>query len=145
MDTLDAPAQITVTPDTVKEAQHATTQDLQHATLHLRTQNGQDIPLPTSLTRTLMAALRSLASNGAVTVSELPEELSSTTAADVIGVSRPTVMKWAANGELTSHKVGTHTRFRREDVLAFKTDRLERQRAAFQSLRDLEMEHDILD
>lgn len=50
-------------------------------------------------------------------------------------------MKWAKEQRLASFKVGTHTRFHREDVMAFKRKRDEERRAAFNELRALDLEH----
>lgn len=64
-------------------------------------------------------------SGSAVMVS--PEE-----AAAVLGVSRPTVVRWAAEGLLEDHRVGSHHRFLRSDVVALR----ERRRVAAQVARD---------
>jgi excisionase family DNA binding protein len=89
-------------------------------------------------------AFRALAMNGSVTVGTLPDELTSNTAAEVLGVSRPTLLKLAKDGEVESFKVRTHTRFKREAVLAFKAKREESRRAAFAGLRELEDQIDGL-
>jgi excisionase family DNA binding protein len=68
----------------------------------------------------------------------VPEDVTTTTAAKLLGVSRPTLMKMIAGGDLPSHKVGTHARLKADQVLAFKRARLARQRKAFDELLDLE-------
>lgn len=92
------------------------------------------------LGRVLDHVVRSLAEGHAVTVSTVPEVLTSTIAAELIGISRPTLMRKARAGEIASHKVGTHTRFRHDDVLRFKREQLERQRQAMTELLALEDE-----
>jgi excisionase family DNA binding protein len=52
--------------------------------------------------------------------------LTTTTAAEQIGVSRPTLMKIVAAGELPTHKVGSHTRLRTVDVLSYIEERRRR-------------------
>lgn len=47
-----------------------------------------------------------------------PEE-----AAALLGVSRPTVVRWAGIGDLTDHPVGTHHRFARVEVLKLRDQR----------------------
>lgn len=54
-----------------------------------------------------------------------PEE-----AAALLGVSRPTVVRWAADGLLEDHPVGSHHRFVRADVVALRERRLRDARAA---------------
>lgn len=87
------------------------------------TESGETVQLPAEVTQIIRAALNALATHGTVTVGTMPEELTSNTAAEVLGVSRPTLLKMARNDEIASFKVGSHTRFRREDVLAMKERR----------------------
>ncbi|KYH45177.1 helix-turn-helix domain-containing protein [Branchiibius sp. NY16-3462-2] len=100
-------------------------------------------PLPRELGQLLQDVLESIASQSSVTVRALPDELTTSTAASVLGVSRPTLMKMVKNGEIRAHKVGAHTRLRREDVTAARRARRERERAAFAEL--LEAEGDEVD
>ena len=67
-----------------------------------------------------------------MTLGSMPKELTTTAAAKLLGVSRPTLMKWVGEGRLASHKVGRHTRFESEDVLRLKE---QRRRAQIDSVR----------
>lgn len=49
-----------------------------------------------------------------------PDEHTSNNAADALRVSRPTPLKLARSGEVPSSKVGSHARFKRDDVIAVK-------------------------
>lgn len=80
---------------------------------------------------------------GTVTVGSMPEVITTTVAADLLGVSRTTLMKHVRNGELPSFRVGSHTRLRRDDVFAFRKTRLQQQRDALDKLLALEDEFDI--
>jgi len=95
-------------------------------------------PIPPELGRILQQVLEVMANGGTVTVSSTPEELTTSSAAAVLGVSRPTLLKMVAEGRLPAHRVGTHTRFRSEDVFAERRARRGRERSAFEALRDLE-------
>lgn len=106
------------------------------ATLVLRGPDGTEIDLPDRIQRMLLATLTSVAETGAASIGCLPEELTSTVAAEVLGVSRPTLMKWVGDGRISGFKVGTHTRFKRDDVLALREKRKDERRAAFAALRD---------
>lgn len=81
-----------------------------------------------------------LADGGSVTVGGMPEVITTTTAAEALGVSRPTLMKFVRNGDLPSSQVGRHTRLKRDDVLAFRRERLQKQRDALDELLKLEDE-----
>lgn len=105
---------------------------------------GDTVVLPAELARLLGRIVRTIASGGTITVGAMPEELTSTEAANQLGVSRPTLLKMAEAGQIPAHKVGTHTRFRTEDVMRFRRERLERQRAALDELLALEDELDEL-
>lgn len=132
---------------------HETALKAQSADLHpgvslaLKNSQGGDVPLPAELQHTLLSILHLIAeqdSPGAVSIGHVPEELTSTVAADLLGVSRPTLMKWAKNGEIESFKVGSHTRFHREDVFALKEARRAQRRRALQELRELDAENEEL-
>lgn len=93
-------------------------------------------PLPDDLGRLLQAVLQSVAEGRTITVSAMPSELTTSSAAALIGVSRPTLMRMIAEGEIEAHKVGTHTRLSTDDVRTFIAARQLRQRSAFDELRD---------
>lgn len=101
------------------------------------------ITVPAELEGLVTAVLTAVAKGERISVGSLPETLTTSVAADQLGISRPTLMKLVASGELPSHKVGTHTRIRTEDVLAFRRARLERQRRALDELRQLDEEWDL--
>ena len=104
----------------------------------LRSASGEDREVPEDVRAMLVDALARLLEHGSVTVTRVPDELTSTVAADLLGVSRPTLMKWADRGEIPSHTAGTHRRFRRTDVLELKAKRDGERRAAIAEL----LEHD---
>lgn len=97
-------------------------------------------PLPADLASIISKVVQVMAEGGTITIGSLPEELSTTVAANQLGVSRPTLMKMVRGGEIPAHMVGSHHRLKAADVLAFKRSRLERQRRAFDELRELEDE-----
>lgn len=141
MTALVTPGRITISPQTVREAKESAPQAV---SLALRDASGREIMVPRSIQDTLLQALDAIAEHGAVSIAQVPEELSSTVAAQILGVSRPTLMKWVEQGELTPVKVGTHHRFPRVDVLALKARRERERAAAFAELRELDTAHDDL-
>lgn len=115
-----------------------------NSTLILRAADGEETALPAELQEILLRALRSIASDGEVTIGRTPDQLTSTVAADLLGISRPTLMKWARDGEIDSFKVGSHTRFQRDEVLRVRSLRAEQQASAHQALLAFDEEHEGL-
>ncbi|ATY17279.1 DNA-binding protein (plasmid) [Amycolatopsis sp. AA4] len=100
--------------------------------------SGSAVEVPPELSAIIAQVVQAVAAGRAVTVSSLPEELTTTEAAKILGISRPTLMRKIDAGEIPARKVGTHTRLRTRDVLAERSARRQRQLAAFDELRALE-------
>lgn len=98
------------------------------------------IEVPAELTRILAKVLDVVAHGGTITIGSFPEELTTTVAAHELGVSRPTLMKMIARGDIPAHKVGAHHRLKTSDVRKFQSMRLRDQRKAFDEMRELEDE-----
>lgn len=102
--------------------------------LSIELPTGRRIPLPSELTTFLLDIVDDVSHGRSVSLRTMPEELSTSVAAAELGISRPTLMKLIAREQLPAHKVGTHTRVRREDVASFKAEREGRIRAAAEEL-----------
>lgn len=98
------------------------------------------VSLPTELVGLVNRVLTAVARGERITVGTVPDELTTSVAATQLGISRPTLMKLLVAGEIPSHKVGSHTRIKTDDVVAFRKRRLESQRAASEQLRALDEE-----
>ncbi len=112
----------------------------QDVTMEVQAGAGGDhiVTLSPDLSKVVLRVLSALGSGGTVSINAMPEELTTTEAARVLGTSRPTLMKLVRNGLLPHVKVGTHTRLRRDDVLGFKAEREAARRGALDELRELE-------
>ncbi len=119
-----------------EEAEQVAQQVHDRATVGLRLDldDGSTITLPADLAKFIGNVLNGV-TRGPVFVQSLPDEVTTTTAAEILGVSRPTVMKWVRAGELPSHKVGSHTRLSTPDVLGFRSRLRSKREAAFDALR----------
>lgn len=95
-------------------------------------------PIPRELGVLLQTVLQAMASGATITVMTTPAEITTSTAAAMLGVSRPTVIKMIRDGALPAHKVGSHTRLLTDDVVVAKRARRERERAAFAALLETE-------
>ncbi len=68
----------------------------------------------------VIALLDVVAQGEIVDVSALPAELGTGEAADILGVSRPTVVSLIDKGELGASRIGSHRRLKTAEVLAFR-------------------------
>lgn len=102
-----------------------------------------DVELGDEILTLLHRIITIIGEGGTVTVGSMPEIITTTVAADLLGISRTTLMKHIRNGELPSKQVGSHTKLRRDDVLMFRRDRLQKQREALDKLLAMEEELNI--
>lgn len=92
-------------------------------------QEEEIIVLPASIVTLLLGMLRMKANGLTMALTPIHGVLTTSQAADMIGVSRPHLIKLLDAGEIPHHKVGSHRRIRGEDVMAYKQNR-RRERAA---------------
>ena len=81
------------------------------------------VELPRSAMTALLAISRALAQGQALRVVPVGAELTTQDAADLLGVSRPHLIKLIDQGALPHHMVGTHRRLMSDDVLAYRDER----------------------
>lgn len=103
--------------------------------LHLRPNetDADEITLPIGLARLLQDMLEHIGKGQAVIVLPVESELTTSQAAEIIGVSRPFLVELLEQGEMPFHLVGTHRRIRLTDVLAYRQEQ-ERRRGVMQEL-----------
>lgn len=94
--------------------------------------------VPEELGRIMQQVLRVMAQGGTVTITSFPKELTTTSAAAVLGVSRPTLMSMIRDGRVASHMVGSHHRLFVDDVFVERSARRARERAAFAELQEVD-------
>ncbi len=85
------------------------------------------IELPQEVHEALKQVVSALLAGRAVTVAPHSMALTSQQAADLLGVSRPTVKRLIAKGELAAERIGTRHRLRLEYVLEYRAARRRRQ------------------
>lgn len=98
-------------------------------------EEGDQIELPESAYRALLLIVEAMAAGKAVTVAPQNQLLTTQQAADLLGVSRPTVIKLIDSGELPAETPGTRRRMiKLDDVLDCKARRRAAQYAALMEL-----------
>ncbi len=94
----------------------------------------RDVTLPPEVMAVVRDALEHLAQGQAVSVVPAREEISTQAAADLLGVSRPFLVRLLDEGRLPFRKVGVRRRVRLRDVQAFKANEYEYRNAILDAL-----------
>lgn len=97
--------------------------------------DGRNVDLPKDVSVIVTTVLESLSKGSRVVILTTPKELRTTAAAEMLGISRPTLLKLVREGELPSHKVGAHHRFLLNDVLEYRDKQQEIKREHFLAVR----------
>ena len=88
-----------------------------HVQLTTNGMRAAEIDLPLPIVRLLLGALEEMAAGNAVTLLPIPAELTTRQAAELLRVSRPSLIKMLDACKLPYRKVGAHRRVRSEDAL----------------------------
>lgn len=94
--------------------------------------------LPDDVARIINIVLGAISEGQTISISTLPKEITTTTAASMLDVSRPTVMKYIRSGRLSARKVGSHHRLKSQEVLELLEELKQEQRKAIFELINLE-------
>lgn len=85
------------------------------------------IELPQSVHDALTKVVAALHAGKAVTIAPQTMKLTTQQTADLLGVSRPTVVRLINNGVLPAERIGNRHRLLLDDVLAYRNERRSRQ------------------
>lgn len=97
----------------------------------------REVPLSGPARDLLLVGVTELAGGQRISVVPADEEVTSQAAADLLGVSRPHLVKLLRGGEIPYRKVGNRHRVRMSDVLTYKQARDVERRAALERLTRL--------
>jgi excisionase family DNA binding protein len=107
--------------------------------------DGEEIPLPASLSTILQQIISQLTHGNAVRVASIHEELTTQEAADILNVSRPYLIKLLEEGTIPFVKTGTHRRIRFSDLMAYKRYRDAERKRALAELAQMSQELGLYD
>lgn len=116
-------------------------QQLTHGTIHLTDARGEALELPEELRDLLLRGVHELRRGNRVSLLSFGRLLTTQQAAELLGMSRPYLIRLLERNELPFEMVGTHRRLRLDDVLAYRRARSARRREA---LRELSRDADDL-
>lgn len=91
-------------------------------------------PAPAPAVAALERVLEALAKGADVAVLPLDTEITTQEAADLLGISRPTLVKLIEAGHIPCRTLGAHRRLKAGDVLAYRDAREAKRRAALDEL-----------
>ncbi|MEU9887542.1 helix-turn-helix domain-containing protein [Sphaerisporangium sp. NPDC051011] len=104
---------------------------------------GQRIVLPDEVFEVLRLAVLAMASGQAVTIAPHHQTLTTQEVADLLGVSRPTVVRLLERGEIPFEQPGRHRRVLLRDVLLYQERRQHQQRSSLDRLVEISEEADL--
>src|SRR6266581_616313 len=99
--------------------------------------------LPASALRLLVRILEEMARGNAVTLIPVHAELTTQEAADMLNISRPSLIQLLDEGKIDYRKVGTHRRVRFEALMKFKRQADADRKAALAELAAYDQELEI--
>jgi excisionase family DNA binding protein len=94
----------------------------------------ETVGLPAAAVRVLVRVLEEMAQGNAINIVPVHAELTTQEAADMLNISRPSLIQLLDEGRIEFRKVGTHRRVRFESLLAYKRKADSDRRAALAEL-----------
>lgn len=98
------------------------------------TEAGDQVEIPHEIYDVLVTAVDAMRKGLAVTITPRSLTLTTQQAAELLGVTRPTIVRILDAGRIPFEKPGTHRRIKLEDILSFKEARKAEQYQALASL-----------
>jgi len=102
----------------------------------LVSRDGDQVPLPDEVYRVLTDVVGAMRQGKVVTLLPHTQRLTTQEAADILGVSRPTLVKLLEDGKVPYQQPGRHRRILLTDLLAYQEHRQAVRRAALDQMTE---------
>ena len=102
---------------------------------------GTETKIDATVAALLQRLLADLAAGHAVSIVPSNRDLTTFEAAEILGVSRPYLIRLIERGDIACHRVGTHRRIRTVDLLAYKAKFDRTRRDALAEMTRIGQEH----
>ncbi|MCB0759919.1 MAG: helix-turn-helix domain-containing protein [Flavobacteriales bacterium] len=103
------------------------------------------IKVPLNALKLLAQVLKAMSKGNPISIVPVAAEMTTQAAADIIGCSRPHLVKLLEEGVIPFSKVGRHRRVRIEDVVAYKKQMKEKQRQALIEMMRTDEDYGLYD
>lgn len=100
----------------------------------LVTSAGEESIIPEDVKQLWLSCLYSMQEGKAIEIVEFTQHMTTQQAANILGVSRPFLIKLLEQGEFSYTKVGTHRRIKLEDLMNYKEKRDKKREEALDEL-----------
>ena len=105
----------------------------------------EKIRIPVSALKLLARILKEISQGNPISIVPIATEITTQAAAELLGCSRPHVVKLLEEGKIPFTKVGKHRRIRYEDLAAYKKEMKSIQRQRIQELMELDEDSGLYD
>jgi excisionase family DNA binding protein len=102
--------------------------------------DGQQLAIPPAIHDLLLLILKNLQAGKAISIVSEQQQLTTQRAANILGVSRPFLVRLVENGEIPFHMVGSHRRIYLRDLVAYKRRRDAARHEAINKMARTELE-----
>lgn len=105
---------------------------------------GDQVQLPEEMYKLLLQVVSAMQVGLAVTVAPLSQTLTTQQAADLLGISRPTLVRLLDDGQIAFERINSHRRLLLRDVLEFREHRRRAQYEVLEAMSvDVDEEEDL--
>lgn len=105
----------------------------------------EKIRIPISALKFLARILKEISQGNPISIVPIATEITTQAAAELLGCSRPHIVKLLESGRIPFNKVGKHRRIKYEDLVAYKKEMKALQRQRIQKLMELDEDSGLYD